>query len=1022
MIRRFQSHCVLKRLLAGLATAYLASTAQALDPNREIAQYIRDQWGAEQGFPGGNVYAMAETDDGYLWIGAEQGLVRFDGLNFRLFNLANLTALPPGPVLGLTVAAGGNLWIRPQSAGLLRYRAGVFRDVSAQLPRAETGVTAMCAGRNGEILLARPGGNLKSSGGKLVPLGLTVESLVISMAQTADGRIWMGTRDEGLFSPSEGGVSSIAEGLPDKKVNTLLALGDRELWIGTDNGLVRWNGTELTQAGLSPSLEHAQILAMTRDRESNIWVGTARGLMRVNAKGVSSLEKRGRQTVGAVTAVFEDREGDLWAGSAGGIERFRDSVFLTYSTSEGPRSGNGGPLYADTENRTWFGPSDGGLFWITGDQIRQVSSAGLDKDVVYSIAGGPGELWIGRQRGGLTHLTTKEGSFTARTYTQREGLAQSSVYAVHRNRDGTVWVGTLSGGASRFTNGRFTTYTTSNGLASNTVGAIEEGSDGTMWFATPNGLNALSKDRWRIYTGRDGLPPGNVNCLLEDPTGVLWIGTSEGVAYLSAGQIHVPRDVPESLGEPVFGMAQDKNGWLWIATASHVLRVNRKELLDGALGEADVREYGIADGLLGTGGVNRNRSVVADSLGRIWFSLNRGISVADPVRMMHTSAPAPVHIQAISADGRPIDLRGPIHIPPARQRFTFSYLGLSLSAPDRVKYRYMLDGFDRGWSEPTAAREAVYTNLGPRSYRFRVIASNPDGVWNSAETTIGFAIDPVLWQTWWFRLSGLLTCILAFAAVYRFRLHQLANQLSVRFEERLAERTRIAQELHDTLLQGFLSASMQLHVAVDRLPEDSPARPPLSRVLELMRQVIDEGRNAVRGLRSAQSASLDLEHAFSLIQQELGIHQEIAFRIIVDGEPRPLHPVLRDEVYRIGREAVVNAFRHSRATSVEVELEYSMNHFRILVRDNGQGIDSQMLQSGREGHFGLSGMRERAERVGARLKLWSRAEAGTEVELTVPGHIAFQFPSSNRMRKWFAKLYPRKAGALASEPRTERDQ
>jgi len=332
----------------------------------------------------------------------------------------------------------------------------------------------------------------------------------------------------------------------------------------------------------------------------------------------------------------------------------------------------------------------------------------------------------------------------------------------------------------------------------------------------------------------------------------------------------------------------------------------------------------------------------------------------------------------------------------------------------------MLDGFDRDWSEPTAAREAVYTNLSPRPYRFRVIARNPDGVWNSAATTIGFEVEPVYWQTSWFRVSSVLACALVIAAVYRFRLHQFGRQLSVRFEERLAERTRIAQELHDTLLQGFLSASMQLHVAVDRLPPDSPARPPLGRVLQLMAQVIDEGRKAVRGLRSSESVSLDLEHAFSRIQHELGFQEEIGLKIIVEGQPRPLRPILRDEVYRIGREALVNAFRHSRATSVEVELEYSVKHFRILVRDNGCGIDPHVLQSGREGHWGLSGMRERAERIGARFKVWSRAITGTEVELTVPSQVAFQFPSPNPVRNWFAKLYPRKAPA--PEPRTERDR
>ena len=1011
-MRGLKEHHAFRWLLTALAAAYFGGTAQGLDPNREMSQYIRDQWGAEQDFPGGTVYSIAETDDGYLWIGAEKGLVRFDGLSFRLYNHANLTALPAGPILGLTTDAGGNLWIRPEGSGLVRYRDGKFHDVWPDLPRAEIGVTAMCRGKDGDVLLARPIGNLKYSGGQLVPLGLTTEWLVISMAQTADGKIWMGTRDGGLLSPSEGGVAGVAEGLPDKKVNALLAVGERELWIGTDNGLARWNGTELAQAGLSPSLEHAQILAMTRDHESNIWVGTARGLMRVNARGVSSMEKRGLQPGGAVSALFEDREGDLWVGSAQGIERFRDSVFLTYSPSGGPQPENCGPLYVDPENRAWFAPSDGGLFWIKGEQIKQNASAGLGTDVVYSIAGGPGELWVGRQRGGLTHLIAKGGSFTAKTYTQAEGLAQNSVYAVHRNRDGTVWVGTLSGGASRFSNGRFTTYTTANGLASNSVGAIEESSDGTMWFATPNGLNALSKDGWRVFAGREGLPPGNINCLLEDSTGVLWIGTSEGVAFLDAGRIHVPRDVPDSLREPVFGLAQDRNGWLWMATSSHVLRVNREKLLHGAVRDAEVREYSLADGLRATGGVKRYRSVVADSLGRIWFSLNRGISVVDPARIPGNSAPAPVHIQAISADGRPIDLRDPVRIPPARQRFTFSYTGVSLSTPDRVKYRYMLDGFDRGWSEPTRAREAVYTNLGPGPYRFRVIASNPDGIWNSADTTIRFEIDPVIWQTGWFRLSVLVTCILAFAAVYRLRLHELTKQLNVRFEERLAERTRIAQDLHDTLLQGFLSASMQLHVAVDGLPADSPARPPLNRVLELISQVIEEGRNAVRGLRSAQSASLDLEQTFSRVQQELGIQDAVAFRIIVDGAPRPLHPVLRDEVYRIGREALVNAFRHARATIIEVELEYSTKHFRVLVRDNGHGIDPQVLQSGREGHFGLSGMRERAERIGARLRVWSRAEAGTEVELTVPGHIAFQFPKSNPMRSWLARVYPRKTETL----------
>lgn len=978
-----------------------------------MSQYIRDQWGAEKGFPGGPVYAITQTADGYLWIGTEKGLVRFDGLNFRLIQHANTPSLPAGPVLGLAADAEGNLWIRLRSPSMLRYRAGKFENVLSNLERTEPGITAMVLGINGEVLFsALVNGTLRYSGGKLVtlaPMSELPNFLVISMAETPDGDIWMGTRDAGLFRLSEGRTSVITNGLPDRKINCLLPTGNRELWVGTDNGVVRWNGTELTRSGVPSALNHTQALAMVEDRDSNVWIGAAsRGLLRLNAGGVASLEEPGPRSSGAVTALFEDREGNLWVGSSQGIERLRDSVFTTWSISERLPSGSNGPVYANSEDRTWFAPSDGGLYWMRGRQIGRVTNAGLGRDVVYSIAGSKDELWIGRQRGGLTRLGSNGNSFTARTYTQTEGLAQNSVYAVHQSRDGTVWAGTLSGGVSRFSDGGFTTYTRANGLASNTVASILEGSDGTMWFATPNGLSALAKGHWQTYTAKDGLPSEMVNCLFEDSTGVLWIGTARGLAYLSSGRVHLPLAPPATLQEQILGLAEDKNGSLWIATSNHVLRVNRDKLMGGRLSDADVREFGLADGLHGVEGIKRHRSVVTDPLGRIWFSMNRGLSVVAPARLTGNSAPAMVHIETISADGSLIDPAGPVRIPSARQRITFGFAGLSLAIPERVKFRYKLDGFDPGWSDPSATREAVYTNLGPGSYRFSVIASNADGLWNSAEAVTGFQIEPMFWQTWWFRLSGALACVLAILALYRLRLHQLTRQMNLRFEERLAERVRIARELHDTLLQGFLSASMQLHVAVDQLPVDSPAKPRLGRVLELMGQVIEEGRNAIRGIRSSDSNSLDLEQAFSRIPQELTVQEQIGFRVIVEGRPRALHPILRDEVYRIGREALVNAFRHSRARSIEVELEYAANHLRILVRDDGCGIDPQVLRAGRDGHWGLSGMRERAERIGARLKVRSRDATGTEVELSVPGPIAFELQSTDRPLRWFARLYSRK--------------
>ena len=329
-----------------------------------------------------------------------------------------------------------------------------------------------------------------------------------------------------------------------------------------------------------------------------------------------------------------------------------------------------------------------------------------------------------------------------------------------------------------------------------------------------------------------------------------------------------------------------------------------------------------------------------------------------------------------------------------------------LSAPDVVHFRDRLDNYETAWIAPTASREADYTDLGPGSYRFHLMAKNPNGKWSAGETTLAFRVDPLFWQSWWFRAALVLAFAGAIAAYFRLRMQRLAQRLDVRFEERLAERTRIAQELYDTLLQGFMSASMQVHIVNDSLPADSQARATLTRALRLMQQVIDEGRNTVRGLRSTSTALLDLETALTQIEQESTANgrtgDRAQFQVVVEGRRRALHPILRDEVYRIGREALLNAFRHSSARKIEVELQYSPNQLRLLVRDDGCGIEPQVLELGREGHWGLIGMRERAEQIGARLHVYSRPAGGTEVDLAVPGQVAFRNYSASGL-EWFKR-------------------
>jgi len=773
-----------------------------------LSQYVHTIWGLEKGFPGGSISSIAQSSDGYLWIGTDRGLIRFDGLNFQNFVQTIPTAFPIGAVKSLLVDGQGNLWILLQSTKLLRYHDGTFELSRGE---AENGITAICRSATGTVLVsslakgtlayngkqfeavstspvfadpvARANGvrpdekstHLSWSTGVTSHLLAVPTSAVTSMAATADGNIWLGTEDKGLVLQTTNRATAIPNGLPREKITSLLPLQGSELWIGTTEGVLRWTGTEFTRGGVPQALQHTEVFSLIRDRDSNIWAGTPHGLLRYNTSGVSLFSDEDSATSTPVNALFEDREQNLWIGGPRGLERLRDSAFVTYSVEDGLPSERTGPVYVDAEGRTWFAPLDGGLYWAKGKQHGSVADAGLARDVVYSISGRGNELWVGRQRGGLTVLHTNSGSVTARTYTDADGLAQNSVYTVYQSRDGTVWAGTLGNGVSAFRDGRFSTYSTANGLLSNTITSITESPDGTIWIATSSGLSSFSKGRWRAFTAKDGLLSAGLNCMLADSAGVLWLGSTAGIAFLTSDHVQVPQ-VPEPLREPVFGIAEDRSGWLWIATSNHVLRIKRNALLKNVYNDADVREYGLSDGLLGTEGVKRDRSVVADPQGRIWFSLNHGLSVVDPNRDAGDSAEALVHVETVTVDGDPLALKTPIQIPSAHQRITFGYTGLSLSDTERVRYRYRLDGFDHDWSAPTATRTATYTNLGPGSYRFRVIASNSNGLWNGEGGSLHFAIAPAYYETTWFRSLCAAAFLALVWALYRLRVQQLRRE------------------------------------------------------------------------------------------------------------------------------------------------------------------------------------------------------------------------------------------------------
>lgn len=975
----------------------LCSHAWGLDPQRSPSEYVFDEWNAGQDFAFGAVHSLAQTPDGYLWVGAEAGLFRFNGITFQPMSGRQAGGLPSGPVQQLATDSDGNLYVLGRDMSLFRFRDGKAEDVLTNVLHAGRSATAMGVGQAGEVIVWTGSGAVWCRQGKplrsLFRQSITRRNLlVIALAETPEHRLWMGSRDAGLLLLENGKLQDFSANIPDLKINAILPEDQTRLWIGTDEGAIRWDGYQLTQTGVPEELRKKQVIALGKDHEGTVWLSTSEALYRVTAHGEAAVVQPARLT--GVNAIFEDREGNLWLGTGDGLARLRDNLFLSYPLSTRQRrNAESSPLYVDGAGRAWYSTAGGILNWRRGTDAGEIKFGNPD-DTLYSISGRGNAVWTGTKYGGLKLIRCDAGCRLERSYRAGDGLAENAVTAVFAAADGSVWAGTPNSGVSKLQGTVFTTFTARTGLASDYVRSIAQTNDGTLWFATSGGLSTLRNGVWRTYSAADGLPPGAINCVTVDKNGVLWVAASYGVSFFRDGRFQFVSSFTS--GEPVLGTAE-QNGSLWVVTASRFFEV-KLALAFSAQGTAgSVREFGAVDGFL-TGSIARRSPVItSDSLGRIWLSTSRGVSVVNPRRLPAQSVSALPHLQAVIADGSELDLPGngasTIKVPALRKRLVFDFIGLSLTAPQRVQYQYRLDNFDADWSKPVATREAVYTNLPPGSYRFRVRASNSAGLWSGNEESVPVQVEPAFWQTWWFEGGSVLAAGLCFAAAYVYRLRVVRRRLHLNFQERLFERTRIAQELHDTLLQDFLSASMQLHVAGNRLEQTSLARAPLQRATELMRKAGDEGRAALRQLRLEEDV-LSLQDAFSTIPDELIMSGDVDFRLRVEGSTAQLRHLVRDDIYRICREAIVNAVRHSNAKNIDVEVCYDPRELRVTVEDDGCGIDPKILRSGREGHWGIRGMRERADRIEGKLRLVSRPGGGTEVLLRIPGKVAYEAKKS----------------------------
>jgi signal transduction histidine kinase len=417
------------------------------------------------------------------------------------------------------------------------------------------------------------------------------------------------------------------------------------------------------------------------------------------------------------------------------------------------------------------------------------------------------------------------------------------------------------------------------------------------------------------------------------------------------------------------------------------------------------RVFDVFDGLRAGLATPFERGAVRDRDGRLWFANGSVVQMVDPAHVVRNFTPPPVHLEQIIADHKLYLPGGGVRLPARTRDVEIDYTALSFTVPQKVGFRYRLEGRDPDWQDAGTRRQAFYTNLSPGQYRFRVIARNNDGVWNETGASWAFSIAPTFYETLWFKTLMAVAGIGLIWLVYRIRLQQITARTDLRHTERLEERTRIARDLHDTLLQSFHGLMLRLHVVNKLLPEGK-AKEQLEKTLERADQAIAEGIRVVYDLRSSATATNELSEAVNAVGNELSTDNDAAFDLVVEGPPRDLRPIIRDELYRISREALGNAFRHARAHRIEAEISYGERVFRLRIRDDGEGIPAEILEQGRPGHYGLAGIRERARKVGADLAIWSRAGTGTEIELNLAGSIAY----STSPRRSLFRLLRKKVG------------
>jgi ligand-binding sensor domain-containing protein/signal transduction histidine kinase len=982
-----------------------ADPARATPAPQLMDAYVHSVWTTENGLPQNSVYAMVQSRDGFLWLGTDEGLVRFDGLRFVVYDRSNTPALVDQSVFALHEGRDGSLWTGTDRGGLTRLKGGQFSHYGTDKGLPAARVQAITDGASGTLWVGLRGAGLARLAGDRFELFGTREGLssnnVLSVFEDTRGQLWVGTDrgldrfENGRFVASEGSSQLAAGG-----VRAIYEDTSRRLWIGVVGG--EMDETRVAAGGLSvyengrfrrvrqpAGLPSGGVTSMVEDADGSLWLGTpGGGIARVRQGRYESWSHVGTQAADMVYALARDREGGLWIGTQpGGLHRLHSSAFRTHTKKDGLVDEVVESLFEDRHGTVWVG-THGGVCRRNGTRLTCLTSAdGLADNRVNAIAeDADGTVWLGTASG-LNRV--QNGTITR--YTTRDGLPADNINALLRDRSGVLWVGTWGGGVAQLDQNRFEGQATN--ASGRYVNVLYQGSTGPVWIGTTQGLSYVANGMITDATETLGMPTA-VEAVYEDADRQVWIGTRrDGLFRYAAGRL-TQYTVQHGLFDNLVGtILEDGDGNFWFTCNKGIFRISRRQLLEFAEGtrrSVESRAFDTADGMKNREcNFGQGRWKTRD--GRLWFATVGGVVVVDPVRVALNPVPPRVSIEGMLADGAMLaapDLR---HIAFGTGRFEFQFVGISFTAPARVRYRYKIDGYDEGWVDGRDARVASYTKLPPGAYRFQVIAANSEGVWNAEGASLEFTIAGPIWRRPWFAASilGLSAALVVLIGQRRVTALRRQQATQAEFSRQLIssqenERRRLAGELHDGIGQHLLIINNWAKLAVESPESLERATSLLNVIAETATLSIRDIRTITHELQPYELEHIGLEGAIHAMLARIGDVSGVSFTTNIE----PIEDVVTSEaaihVYRIVQEAANNTIRHSKATEASVAIRRTRFGAELQVSDNGCGFTHGAKSDPvRSGGFGLRSLAARARLLGGTHRIDTRPGEGTRVSVTI---------------------------------------